>query len=321
MCDRRSSTQRNPGRARQAGSNCRDDPHRPAGGHRHGASGESWTPPAARLRRPDACGRRPAVDPNHRSRGADGSAGAVARGSGCRLAPIARARVLSSATWRPRLATRPGTPANAGRPARTCTRRLSVCTRPCAAARSRSVRRSMRAANSVLAAMTISAAADGVGARRSATKSAIVTSVSWPTAEITGTATEHDRPRHDFLVERPQVLNRASAPADDDDVDARDVPECFQRACDLDRCPLALHTGRSDHNLGTGVAAPEHLEDVADGGAVERGDDANLAGECRQRPLPCGVEETFVLKPGSSAARRPVATHRSPAARDARRRV
>ena len=32
-----------------------------------------------------------------------------------------------------------------------------------------------------------SAAADGVGARRSATKSAIVKSVSWPTAEITGT--------------------------------------------------------------------------------------------------------------------------------------
>ena len=33
---------------------------------------------------------------------------------------------------------------------------------------------------------TISAAADGVGARRSATRSAMVWSVSWPTAETTG---------------------------------------------------------------------------------------------------------------------------------------
>src|SRR5579871_5394840 len=35
--------------------------------------------------------------------------------------------------------------------------------------------------------ITNSAAEEGVGARRSATKSAIVMSVSWPTAEITGT--------------------------------------------------------------------------------------------------------------------------------------
>ena len=35
--------------------------------------------------------------------------------------------------------------------------------------------------------MTNSAAADGVGARRSATKSAMVTSVSCPMAEMTGT--------------------------------------------------------------------------------------------------------------------------------------
>ena len=40
--------------------------------------------------------------------------------------------------------------------------------------------------SSAFSRTTISAAADGVGARRSATKSAIVTSVSWPTAEITG---------------------------------------------------------------------------------------------------------------------------------------
>ena len=47
--------------------------------------------------------------------------------------------------------------------------------------------RSIRATTSSCRATTISAAADGVGARRSATKSAIVTSVSCPTAEIVGT--------------------------------------------------------------------------------------------------------------------------------------
>ncbi len=45
----------------------------------------------------------------------------------------------------------------------------------------------MRPQNSSRLATTVSAAADGVGARRSATKSAMVVSVSWPTAEMTGT--------------------------------------------------------------------------------------------------------------------------------------
>src|SRR2546423_15427599 len=44
-----------------------------------------------------------------------------------------------------------------------------------------------REQSSCSCAATTSAAAEGVGARRSATKSAIVKSVSCPTAEITGT--------------------------------------------------------------------------------------------------------------------------------------
>ena len=45
----------------------------------------------------------------------------------------------------------------------------------------------MRSSSSSRVQTTSSAAAEGVGARRSATKSAMVTSVSWPTAETTGT--------------------------------------------------------------------------------------------------------------------------------------
>ncbi len=43
-----------------------------------------------------------------------------------------------------------------------------------------------RSINSSRSGTTSSAAAEGVGARRSATKSAMVTSLSWPTAETTG---------------------------------------------------------------------------------------------------------------------------------------
>ena len=49
-----------------------------------------------------------------------------------------------------------------------------------------SARARRRRAISSLRSTTSSAAADGVGARRSATRSAIVTSVSWPTPEIVG---------------------------------------------------------------------------------------------------------------------------------------
>ena len=97
---------------------------------------------------------------------------------------------------------------------------------------------------SSLRATTISAAADGVGARRSATKSAIVTSVSWPTAEIVGTGTAGNRPRDDLLVERPQILDRAAAAADDDDVDARHPADGGQRARDVERRAFALDARR-----------------------------------------------------------------------------
>ncbi len=56
--------------------------------------------------------------------------------------------------------------------------------------------------------MTSSAAADGVGARRSATKSQMVKSVSWPTAEITGSS--------DAAIVRanPSSLNAAKSSSD-----------------------------------------------------------------------------------------------------------
>ena len=82
------------------------------------------------------------------------------------------------------------------------------------------VRRSMRAQNSSFAATTISAAADGVGARRSATKSAIVTSISCPTAEMTGTGHAAIARATGSSLNAQQILDRSAAASDDHDVDA-----------------------------------------------------------------------------------------------------
>ena len=125
-----------------------------------------------------------------------------------------------------------------------------------------------------------------------------MTSVSWPTAEITGTGERGDRARDDLLVERPEILDRSAAAADDDDVDAVDARRSLCSAArDLERRALALHARRTDDEVRVGVAPAEHLDDVADRRAVERGDDADLARQRRQRPLARGVEQPFGLQP------------------------
>ena len=84
--------------------------------------------------------------------------------------------------------------------------------RPEAAARRR--RRSARptapnaVCHSARSGTTSSAAADGVGARTSAAKSASVTSTSWPTPQTTGSAVGDDRPDDALVVERPEVLEQ-----------------------------------------------------------------------------------------------------------------
>ena len=100
---------------------------------------------------------------------------------------------------------------------------------PRTAPASRSPSRSMCVQKSSLRATTISAAADGVGARTSATKSAIVTSTSWPTAEITGTgeaamarATASSLNAHKSSIDPPpRPTMTTSMPGDRDDVRER----------------------------------------------------------------------------------------------------
>ena len=49
--------------------------------------------------------------------------------------------------------------------------------------------------------------------------------------------------------------------------------------------------------MGVRVAATKHLDDVAHRGAVERGDDADLARQRRQRTLAPWIEESLALQP------------------------
>ena len=48
--------------------------------------------------------------------------------------------------------------------------------------------------------------------------------------------------------------------------------------------------------MGIRVSPPQHLDDVANRRAVERRDDADLARERRERPLPRRVEQPFRLQ-------------------------
>ena len=106
-----------------------------------------------------------------------------------------------------------------------------------------------------------------------------------------------DGARDDLLVEGPQVFNRSAPPTDDHDLHARDARDLAQGARNVRRRVLALHTRRADYEVRVPVAAPQDLDDVANRRAVERGHDADLAGQRGQRTLARRVEQPLVLQP------------------------
>ena len=84
-----------------------------------------------------------------------------------------------------------------------------------------------------------------------------------------GDAAGEDRARHRLLVERPQVLERAAAARDDDDVDVGDRFQPADRRRDAQRGAVALHR-RGRQQDRDREAAVRDVDDVADDGA--RGD-------------------------------------------------
>ena len=113
-----------------------------------------------------------------------------------------------------------------------------------------------------------------------------------------GQAGAGDGPRHDLLVERPEILGRPAAARDDDQVGVRHPVGQDDRGGDLGAGPRPLHPRRRDQDLGGRPPPAGHLEQVADGRPGRAGDDHDPPGEPRQRPLPLRVEQALGTEPG-----------------------
>ena len=131
-----------------------------------------------------------------------------------------------------------------------------------------------------------------------------------------------NRPRHDLLVERPEILERTAAAPDDHHVD---VDRCARPAGAPARSPpagaFALHARRRDDQVRVRIAPAQDADDVAQRRAVDRGDDADAAGEGRQRALARLGKQPFGRRASSSVARRRAAMRRARRAPCGRRRV
>ena len=92
-----------------------------------------------------------------------------------------------------------------------------------------------------------SAAAVGVGARRSAAKSAMVKSVSWPTPLMTGIGQAREGAGHDLFVERPQIFDAAAAAADDQRLAEAARARSGNRGSNL-RSGAVLYRRREEHD-------------------------------------------------------------------------
>ena len=98
------------------------------------------------------------------------------------------------------------------------------------------------------------------------------------------------RADHDFLVEAPEILDRATATRDDQKIGPRDRAIQGQRVEPADgignfrgRC-LALHRHRPDQNMAR-KPLTQPMQDVADHRTLRRGDDADHARQKWDRPF------------------------------------
>jgi len=102
----------------------------------------------------------------------------------------------------------------------------------------------------------------GGGGSTSATKSAMVKSVSWPTAETIGYQRRRNRARHLFFIERPQVFKRTAAARQDQDVGRTAGAEERECAHDVFRGAIALHAHWINQDASIGKAPPQNMQDI-----------------------------------------------------------
>ena len=143
-----------------------------------------------------------------------------------------------------------------------------------------------------------SAAADGVAARTSATRSTTVMSTSCPTAEIMGTehAATARATRSSLKAQRssrappprPMITHVGAAPAFD----------TAERAHQFVRGALPLHLRRAPARAAPGEPASGHRDDVLQRRAVGTRDHGHDARQPRQRTLARFVEQAVAREPG-----------------------
>ncbi len=97
---------------------------------------------------------------------------------------------------------------------------------------------------------------------------------------------------HRFLVEAPEVFQRAAATGQDQRVEALRVGQ-LERADDLPDGFAALYGGGDQGQLDLRRAAAEHADDVADYRAGGRADDTDAPGMSRKFALALGGEQAF----------------------------
>ena len=166
-----------------------------------------------------------------------------------------------------------------------------------------------RSSSSATSGTTRLAASVGVEARTSATRSSSGVSGLVADRADDRRAAGGDRADQRLVGERQQVLERAAAAGDDDDVDLGVGVEPLQRGGDLGHGVRALHRHLLDAEPHRRPAPAAVLDDVLLGGRRPAADDADDAGQERQRPLAVGGEQALggehraqLLEPGEQLA-------------------
>ena len=111
-----------------------------------------------------------------------------------------------------------------------------------------------------------------------------------------GNRAVRDRPSHALVVERPEILARPAAAADDQHVRLAPARHARERRHERLGRRLALHGGGHEHDLDAGVAAPDHRHDVVPCRAIGTRDDGHAPWEPGERAFARRVEQAVLLE-------------------------
>ena len=102
-----------------------------------------------------------------------------------------------------------------------------------------------------------------------------------------------DRAHDVFLVEGPEVFERAATARQDQDIDELLAVEILDRRFDFAGRAFALHADGIDDEMEIGEAAAQDAHNVAHGRAARRGDQADALGQHGKGLLALDAEQAF----------------------------